>query len=74
MCVEKECETKQCPAICGDLVKSKILGHNSHSPKTGRYYRYVVSQDVKGQHKTQYFILSLLKNQKRLLKLKCSHI
>ena len=55
-CVSNACEEKKCVTLCDKLKNSEILGHTTHGPVVGRYYRYISNFDANGKKKTQYFI------------------
>ena len=55
-CTVEDCESKECPTLCGDPTKFNIKGHNTHKPPIGRFCRFVSEEDAKGEFRAQYYV------------------
>ena len=55
-CDIADCSEKKCESLCGSLQEMDILGHTTHNPPIGKYYRVVSDYDADGKPRTQYFV------------------
>lgn len=55
-CIVNDCSTKDCEELCATLQKTTSVGHTTHNPPIGSYYRVLGDTDANEEQRTQYFV------------------